>query len=69
MEETKIELERVKLTNYILKKENEILLETIGVLTRDKEQILIELENCKKNIGYRATKKIKNTIKKIIRRK
>ena len=68
-ENTKIELERANLRNYILEKENEILLGTIGTLAREKEQILIDLENCQKNIGYRVTRKLKNGVKKIIRRK
>lgn len=35
-----IELERVKMKNYILEKENENLLGMIGIVTRDKEYLL-----------------------------
>ena len=35
MEDIKLELERAKLKNYILQKENEILLGTIGMVTRE----------------------------------
>ena len=68
-ENTKIELERANLKNYILQKENEILLETIGALVKEKEEILTELRNSKKNIVYKVARKSKNIIKRIIRRK
>lgn len=67
-ENTKIELERANLTNYILKKENEILLGTIGALAAEKQALLKELENSKKGIVYKVARKSKNIIKKIIRR-
>ena len=67
-ENIKIELERANLTNYILKKENEILLGTIGVLAAEKQELLKELENSKKGIVYKVARKSKNIIKKIIRR-
>lgn len=68
-ENIKVELERIKLKNYILQKENEILLGTIGVMANEKEQLLAELENHRKKIGYKVTSKLKNGVKKIIRRK
>lgn len=71
-----IEVERIKLTNYILQKENEILLGTIGIMAREKEQmleekeqILKELEANKQTINYKLKRKVKNGIKKIIRSK
>ena len=67
-ENTKIELETANLTNYILKKENEILLGTIGELAAEKQELLKELENSKKGIVYKVARKSKNIIKKIIRR-
>lgn len=60
-----VELERAKLSNYILKKENEILLGTIGILSRDKEALITELEAIKNS----KTFKIKAKFDKIMRRK
>lgn len=60
-----IELERAKLSNYILKKENEILSGTIGIISRDKEALIAELENIKNS----KTFKIKEKFDKIMRRK
>lgn len=60
-----VELERAKLSNYILKKENEILLGTIGILSRDKEALITELESIKNS----KTFKIKAKFDKIMRRK
>ena len=57
-ENTRIELERANLTNYILQKENKILFETIESLARQKEQLQTDLENSKKNVFYRIAKKI-----------
>ena len=39
-----IEIERIKMKNYILEKENEILLGTIGILTKEKEEMIKEKE-------------------------
>lgn len=64
-QERNIELERAKLSNYILKKENEILMGTIGIMARDKEALISEIEALKKSKVFR----IKNKIDKIIRRK
>ena len=60
-----VELERAKLSNYTLKKENEILLGTIGILSRDKEALITELEAIKNS----KTFKIKAKFDKIMRRK
>lgn len=68
-EKIKTELERANLKNYILQKENEILLGTIGSLANEKEQMAVELENYRRKISYRLTRKLKNGVKKIIRRK
>ena len=56
-EKLKIELDRLKMTNYILQKENELLIEKVGVMAN-------ELENTKKTISYRVIKKIKNIIRR-----
>lgn len=64
-QERNIELERAKLSNYILKKENEILMGTIGIMARDKEALISEIEALKKSKVFR----IKNKIDRIIRRK
>lgn len=63
--EEKVELERLKLTNYILQKENEILLGTIGIITRDKAKLIEEVETLKNSKSYKISKKIK----KVLRRK
>ena len=63
-ENAKIELERANLTNYILKKENEILLGTIGALAREKQELLIEVEKYRQDIFYRVARKLKNIIKR-----
>ena len=60
-----VDLERAQLSNYILKKENEILLGTIGILSRDKEALITELEAIKNS----KTFKIKAKFDKIMRRK
>ena len=64
MEYIKLELERAKLKNYILQKENEILLGTIGMVTREKAQMRKEVEKYRRTIMYR----LKGRIRKIIRR-
>lgn len=63
-EELKLELERAKMKNYILEKENEILLGTIGLVSKDKELLISEIEQIKKSRSY----KLMGKIKKIIRR-
>lgn len=64
-EDIKVELERAKMRNYILEKENEILLGSIGILSNEKRDLLEEIQNIKKSRGYRTYQKIR----KIIRRK
>ncbi len=65
MEDIKLELERAKLKNYILQKENEILLGTIGMVCREKAQMKKEVEKYRRTIMYR----LKGRIRKIIKRK
>ena len=64
-EDLKVELERVKMRNYILEKENEILLGNIGILSNEKRNLLEEIEHIKESKGYRTYQKIR----RIIRRK
>lgn len=64
-EDIKVELERAKMRNYILEKENEILLGSIGILSNEKRDLLEEIKNIKKSRGYRTYQKIR----RIIRRK
>ena len=64
-EDLKVELERVKMRNYILEKENEILLGSIGILSNEKRNLLEEIQNIKKSRGYPTYQKIR----RIIRRK
>lgn len=59
-----LELERAKITNYILQEENELLLGTIGMISKEKETLLFELEEYKKSKTYKIMKKIKSIIKK-----
>lgn len=68
-EEIKIELERAKLTNYVLKKENEILLGTIGALSNEKKELISQLDRFKNSKTYKIKRKIKDLIKTIIGRK
>ena len=63
-EQLKVELERVKMTNYILQKENEILLGTIAMVSADKESLMNQLEKAKNTFWNR----LKRKIKKILRR-
>ena len=64
-EDIKVELERAKMRNDILEKENEILLGSIGILSNEKRDLLEEIQNIKKSRGYRTYQKIR----RIIRRK
>ena len=66
------ELERTKLTNYILKKENELLLGTIGSLAKEKKELLEKIkimEQREETFAFKVKRKIINAIKKIIGRK
>lgn len=64
-EETKVELEKAKMTNYILEKENEILLENLCNLANEKKQLLEQLNRFQNSRSYKLLRKIK----KVIRRK
>lgn len=64
-EQLKVELERAKMTNYILQKENEILLGTISMMAVDKQDLMQQLENSQKSFANRAVRKFK----RILRRK
>ena len=59
-----VELERAKLSNNILKKENETLLGTIGALVNEKEELLKQVDSLTNSKLYR----VKRKIVKIIRR-
>ena len=59
-----VELERAKLSNYILKKENETLLGTIWALVNEKEELLKQVDSLTNSKLYR----VKRKIVKIIRR-
>lgn len=63
-EDIKLELERAKLKNYILQKENEILLGTIGMVSREKADMKKELDKYRRTISYRVKRKFRNMIKK-----
>ena len=63
-EELKVELERLKMTNYILQKENEILLGTISMVTADKEDLIKQLEIAQKTLGNRIIRKVKNILRR-----
>ena len=47
-EEWKIELERAKMRNYILEKENEIILGSIGCLAKEKKELLGNIDRLTK---------------------
>ncbi len=59
-----LELERAKLSNYILKKENEILLGTIGMMSREKNELIKQVDKLTTSKLY----KLKRKIIRIIRR-
>ena len=61
-EETKIELERVKMTNYILEKEIEILLENLANVANDKKQLVEQLDRIQNSRSYKLIRKIKKVI-------
>lgn len=69
----KLELEREKNKNYILKKENEILMGNIGLISSDQETLINkvkELEEKLSNYDNMKAKNIskKNGVKKIIKK-
>lgn len=69
MEEIKVELERARLKNYVLQKENEILLGTIGMMAKEKKAMNDELEKHRKTISYKIKRRSKDIIKTIIGKK
>ena len=62
--EKEVELERVKMRNYILEKENEILLGNIGALTNEKRELLKEIEDLKNSKMYRIGSKVNRIIRR-----
>lgn len=48
IEELKLQNERLKVSNYILRKENELLMGNIGLVCKDKEELL-EKEKIRQN--------------------
>lgn len=59
-----VELERAKMKNYILEKENEILLGNLGILTKEKRELLKEIEELKNSKIYRIEKKVNRIIRR-----
>lgn len=59
-----VELERAKMRNYILEKENEILLGNLGILTNEKRELLKEIEDLKKSKMYRIGRKVNRIIRR-----
>ena len=68
-EQLRVELERVKMTNYIVQKENEILLESISKLSAEKADLIRQLNDSNRGFGKKASGKIKRIAKKVLRRK
>lgn len=66
-EKLKVELQRAKMSNYILKKQNEILMGTIGALSKEKEELIQRIEMLN-NQSCGCAKKIARKVKRIIRR-
>ena len=63
-EKLNIELQRAKISNYILKKQNEMLMGTIGALSKEKEELIKRLENENKSFARRVARKIKRIIRR-----
>lgn len=63
-EDLKIELERAKMKNYILEKENEVLLGTIKLMARDKELLITEMESIKNSKSYKLVKRFVKLIRR-----
>lgn len=64
-EQEKIELERAKMRNYILEKENEILLGTIGMITKEKKELINQV----KELNKKPFNRIVGKMGRVIRRK
>ena len=65
-EKTEVELERAKMRNYILEKENEILLGSIGALAKEMKQLIEEIQKLKEEPASKGG--TCNKIKRILRR-
>lgn len=63
-EDIKVELERARLKNYVLQKENDILLGTIGIITKEKQTLLSEIQKMKNSRSYKITQKINHIIRR-----
>lgn len=63
-EKLEIELERAKMKNYILEKENEILLGTIGILANEKRELLEQIKNIQNSRSYRIIRKIRRVVRR-----
>lgn len=63
-EDLKIELERAKMKNYILEKENEILQGTLKLMARDKELLIKEMESIKSSKSYKLVKRFAKLIRR-----
>lgn len=63
-EDIKVELERVKMTNYILEKENQILLENICCLANEKRQLIEQVNRFQNSRSYKLIRKIKRVIRR-----
>ena len=69
-EQIKTELQRAKMTNNILKKQNEMLMGTITNLSKEKEELLKKIEemNQKQNENPSFSKKVARKVKNIIKK-
>lgn len=63
-QDLKVELERFKMRNYILEKENEILLGNIGMLANEKKSLIDELNSIKDSKSYKAYHKVKRILRR-----
>lgn len=63
-EDVKIELERAKMRNYLLEKENEILLGNLGCLAREKKELLEQIKNIQDSRSYRIIRKIRKVVRR-----
>lgn len=70
IEKLELENERLKVSNYILKQENELLMGNIGLICKDKEELLKKLEKKEEEIKINENKGfIKKVYDKLLRRK
>lgn len=60
----KLELEREKNKNYILKKENEILMGNIGLISSDQETLINKVKELEEKLSNYENMKAKNISKK-----